>query len=214
MNKNDSNTKDTLLKAAVKVFAAKGFISATVREICQLANANVAAVNYHFGGKEALYTAVLEHVIRSAELFRQYPAEETTPEEKLAVYIRRKLHDIYAMDSATGVASDHWAIFLMEAANPSENLTILVERYVQPAVQELRSIVAELLATTPEDKRVQDCALSIWGQLIDPLVMMPMTDRLSPPRVRVQEDLNGFADHLIAFTIGGLKAIRNNKAPC
>ncbi len=212
MNKNDVSTKTALLEAAVKVFAAKGFSSATVREICQLANANVAAVNYHFGGKDALYSAVLEHVIgRRTELFRTGDRDpDASPEQRLEAYIRRKLRDIYALDGVTGLASDHWAIFLMEVANPSENLNLLVEQYVQAAVDELRGIVAELLNLPPMDQEVQDSALSIWGQLLDPLVMMPITDRLTPPRARVQEDLDRFAEHMVTFTLGGLLAIRDS----
>ncbi|WP_147820112.1 TetR/AcrR family transcriptional regulator [Salidesulfovibrio onnuriiensis] len=212
MSRNDMDTKTALLEAAVKVFAAKGFASATVREICQLANANVAAVNYHFGGKNTLYTAVLEHVIgRRTELFRQREYNgDASPEQRLEAYIRRKLHDIYVLDGTTGLASDHWSIFLMEVANPSENLNLLVEQYVQAAVEELRGIVAEMLEVAPVEQVVQDCALSIWGQLLDPLVMTPLTDRLSPPRARVQEDLERFADHMVKFTIGGLKAIRDS----
>ena len=44
-------TKDRLLAAACAVFADKGYRAATVVEICTAAEANIAAVNYHFGNK-------------------------------------------------------------------------------------------------------------------------------------------------------------------
>lgn len=57
---NDTLTRDRLLASARKLFANKGFRGATVREITHAAGANLGAVTYHFGSKEALHTEVLE----------------------------------------------------------------------------------------------------------------------------------------------------------
>ena len=55
----DAGTRERLLCAAREVFAARGVKEATVRDICALAQANVAAVNYHYGGKDRLFMACL-----------------------------------------------------------------------------------------------------------------------------------------------------------
>ena len=57
--KDDQSTRRRLLEAAGQVFAEKGFDRATGKEICARAAANTAAVNYHFGGMEGLYVAVV-----------------------------------------------------------------------------------------------------------------------------------------------------------
>ena len=54
-----------LLLAAESVFARKGFDGATVRDICDLAGMNVAAINYHFGDKERLYIETVRHATRA-----------------------------------------------------------------------------------------------------------------------------------------------------
>ncbi|MBI3492350.1 MAG: helix-turn-helix transcriptional regulator, partial [Acidobacteria bacterium] len=56
----DSETRDRLLRAAERLFADRGFKKVTVRDICRVARANVAAVNYHFGDKLGLYREVLQ----------------------------------------------------------------------------------------------------------------------------------------------------------
>ena len=60
-------TRNKLLEAAGQVFAEHGYHSATVREICMRAGANVAAVNYHFGDKLELYTEVLRRSVGAAQ---------------------------------------------------------------------------------------------------------------------------------------------------
>lgn len=61
---NDVSAKDVrnrLRDAAEKLFSKHGFADTSVRDITAAANCNVAAVNYHFGGKENLYTEVWRH---------------------------------------------------------------------------------------------------------------------------------------------------------
>jgi len=58
-----TNTKERILDAAEELFADRGFPSTSMRDITQGADANIAAVNYHFGSKEALLLAVLKRRI-------------------------------------------------------------------------------------------------------------------------------------------------------
>lgn len=55
----ESGAKRKLLDAAERLFAEKGFEAVAVRDITQVAKTNVAAVNYHFGSREALLTLVM-----------------------------------------------------------------------------------------------------------------------------------------------------------
>lgn len=55
----ESGSKRKLLDAAELLFAEKGFEAVSVRDITQQAKTNVAAVNYHFGSREALLTLVM-----------------------------------------------------------------------------------------------------------------------------------------------------------
>src|SRR6266850_7915162 len=66
-------TEKRLLEAAGEIFAEHGYRAATVRQICEKARANIAAVNYHFGDKEGLYRAALRSVHRASA--EKYPSK-------------------------------------------------------------------------------------------------------------------------------------------
>ncbi len=55
---NTVDTKSKILNVAQDLFAEKGFDGASIRDIAQRADVNIAAVNYHFKNKENLYWSV------------------------------------------------------------------------------------------------------------------------------------------------------------
>lgn len=55
-----SSTRERILATAEQVFAEGGVATSSLRTITSLARVNLAAVNYHFGSKEALIEAVYE----------------------------------------------------------------------------------------------------------------------------------------------------------
>ena len=55
-----SDTKTRILDCAEELFARDGFHNTSLRGLTALADVNLAAVNYHFGSKEALLEAVIE----------------------------------------------------------------------------------------------------------------------------------------------------------
>ena len=54
------NTRQKILDAAEKLFARQGFESTSLRSIIASAGVNLAAIHYHFRGKEGLIRAVIE----------------------------------------------------------------------------------------------------------------------------------------------------------
>ncbi|PLY05679.1 MAG: hypothetical protein C0625_12695 [Arcobacter sp.] len=59
---NLENTRDRLIKVAMETFAEKGYTKTSIRQLATKADVNIAAINYHFGGKDGLYQAVLEYI--------------------------------------------------------------------------------------------------------------------------------------------------------
>lgn len=60
-----ASTEDRLLVAAERLFAERGFAATSVRDITAEAGTSVAAVNYHFGGKDKLYRELFVRRLRA-----------------------------------------------------------------------------------------------------------------------------------------------------
>ena len=61
-----ASSRDALMEAGMVVFADEGFDGATAEAIAERAGVNKAMINYHFGGKEGLYKAILRAVFEPA----------------------------------------------------------------------------------------------------------------------------------------------------
>jgi AcrR family transcriptional regulator len=211
-NSQDQSTRQKLFEAAVQVFARKGYTQATVREICAAAGANVAAVNYYFGGKEKLYAEVLEAVFSDAHFdARAIGDPETPPEQRLENYVRAFLYSCYTSEEygpETGASLG--AIYLMEMANPSEALDEVVESYIRIEAELLRGILLELLGPdAPEDLR-WSCGGFIVAQVLAGITLRPIISRLHPDSPPVQERLEETVALITAFSLGGIENLRKS----
>lgn len=54
------DTKTRILDVAEELFSDQGFDRVSIRDITEVAKVNLAAVNYHFGGKDEMIAAVFE----------------------------------------------------------------------------------------------------------------------------------------------------------
>jgi AcrR family transcriptional regulator len=63
MADSPQDTKARILDVAEELFSEQGLDRVSIRDITEAAKVNIAAVNYHFGGKEELIAAVFERRI-------------------------------------------------------------------------------------------------------------------------------------------------------
>lgn len=61
-SRTPDRTREVLVRVALERFGTNGFDATSTREISKLAGANIAAIAYHFGGKEGLRTSCAEYV--------------------------------------------------------------------------------------------------------------------------------------------------------
>jgi TetR/AcrR family transcriptional regulator, regulator of cefoperazone and chloramphenicol sensitivity len=205
MSGHDRETRERLLRTAARLFADRGFKKVTVRDICRIAHANVAAVNYHFGDKLGLYREVVQlaaDVLRSTTDSAIQGAAGCAAEEKLRRFVEVQLRRML------GVERDDWIFRLInrEIADPTPAFDTLVDYGLRPRLEYLSSIVAEILGCAPQDPRVMRSVISVQTQAVAYLpngigARIGLKARLNPA------ETDEIARHITQFSLAGIHAL-------
>lgn len=204
VSSDQDSTRSRLIEVAGGVFADKGFRAATIREICEKAGANLAAVNYHFRDKEGLYHEVLASTIRTS--LERYPADggvsrEAPPTERLEGVVRAYMKRTLCQDQPT------WKGRLMarELVDPTGAVPKIIQDVARPVHDTLVEIIGQLAPGLDEEGRWL-CVQSVIAQCHffrhaqDVLVVLrPEWGELS-----VEERIVRLTEHITQFTLAGL----------
>ena len=165
-----AETRAQLIAAALEIFGRLGYEGATTRQIAKAADANLAAIVYHFGSKEALHLAVAEHVAKSI-LARIGPtlASISTPEATATPEAARAaLHSLVGtmVDVLLGSAdAERWARFIVrEQLQPNAAFDVIygfMENAMSTALH-----IATVILDTPEDDEIRLRTLTVLGQVL------------------------------------------------
>lgn len=204
-NSNSIETEKRLLEAAGEIFAQYGYRSATVRQICEKAGANVAAVNYHFRDKEGLYLAVLRSVPNAHA--EKYPSSlglkpGANAQQRLRAYVQSILQRVFD----EGRPGWHTKLIAREMIEPTRALDALLEEVARPVHQELGAIVSELLGPGADEAVVRRCTLSVMSQCVYYHHARTVIRRLYPEQKYSPEEIEELASHITQFSLAALKS--------
>jgi AcrR family transcriptional regulator len=210
--KDGIETRERLLDTACRVFAAKGFQDASIAEICEHAGANVAAVNYHFGGKDALYAEVWRHTF---ETFMQaYPLDgglpaDAPPEDRLFARVHALLQRVFD----DGRVGQCFRIGLRELVNPSAALENTKRELIGPHRKRTQALVRELLGSGASDEDVLYCEISIINQCLSVNFFKERRNFLLGHERLSKQAVETLARHITTFSLGGIRAVRESISP-
>ncbi|WP_395173909.1 MULTISPECIES: TetR/AcrR family transcriptional regulator [Roseibium] len=145
-----------LLKNAERLMAEKGIAATSVREITEESDANVAAVNYYFGGKTALLLDLLksrfEHL--DAALLERVSSIEAEAKGKTPS-VRELAKAYFDVITALGFNSktgklDPFILLIQRASAEQEAVLEQAQDYNAPGIAKLVDLMA---AEVPADRR-------------------------------------------------------------
>ena len=201
------STKKKILLAAGPIFAQKGFRGATVREICDSANVNLASINYYFGDKGQLYidTVIYARQMRAQQVPEPERQPNTTAEEQLRGYVEMLLKRMVALKSAP------WQVRLLmrEVMQPTDACRKMVREYFWPFLQGLMVLIDEIVGHELGPEQRLRLAFSIVGQCMYYRFAGDVTSLvLTEESFESGFDIEDLVDHVTNFSLGALLSIR------
>jgi AcrR family transcriptional regulator len=202
-NVASEQTRTRLIDAAGEMFAELGFHHTTVRQICQRAGANIAAINYHFRDKTGLYTEVVRQSMRAARLDAVRAAfdQNAPPEEILRAVIRARLESLRSLD----LGDWHFRIFAHELAKPTPAMNVVVNEAIRPLYSRMCALLGNILRLPPEHEKTRLCAHSIIGQILFYAFARPVISRLAPEMKMSATQIDLLANHITEFSLAYLR---------
>jgi TetR/AcrR family transcriptional regulator, regulator of cefoperazone and chloramphenicol sensitivity len=196
-------TRERIAEAAGEIFSERGYDGTTVRDICQRAGANIAAVNYYFGDKQRLY---VEAVVRAHRWrMEQAPLPEwsdaTPAETKLVDFITTFIRRVRSGPEDTW----HTKLVMREMADPTAACAELVQSSIRPQFEILLSILRELLPSDITAERLRLTGFSIVGQCLFYHFADPVIRNLLTSKEYSELDIAKLAQHILDFSLSSIR---------
>jgi AcrR family transcriptional regulator len=206
---NTIRTRKSLLEAAVSIFARKGFLNSTIAEICRQAGTNIAAVNYHFGSKETLYVEAWRFAFK--ESLNTFPPDGNVS-DKAPVEDRFRGHIQAAIGRIADKSNKEFWLVQKEFVNPTGLLEEAMREEITPIRNKTKNLVRELLGPHVSENEAFFCETGIMSMCLNPMVARSLLSenldvQMGPPKIK---DINAYTDHVVKFSMAGLKAIRKS----
>jgi AcrR family transcriptional regulator len=199
-----AQTRQQLLETAGIVFAAQGYERATSKEICRRAKANIAAVNYHFGGKEGLYAAVLEEAharLVSIDLVTLVARQVDDPAAGLRMFLAGIVKEIARKEQGA------WELRVLsrEMLAPTPMIERMLANQVAPKAKLIGGMIGGMLGLPPTHVAVSRCIVNLMGPCVMLLMVNDQVLGKILPSLKLEPE--ALVEHLVTFALGGIKAV-------
>ena len=205
--RNETGTRRKLLEVACRVFAEKGYRQTRTQDICRLAGVNLAAVNYHFGGKNGIYRAVwdlaLESTLENAEL------EPVLSSDADRDWLYRYVHACVLSVFDTGMPGVLRKLMTHEVANPSPISNDILANHIAPRYSELGAHLRAMLGKGATDYQIGCCVFAINALFGSIAINKTARRELFKGDKPAPGEIEQFAREICAFVIGGIRSLRS-----
>ncbi len=207
-----SQIQNRLLEAAERLFCEKGFAGTSVRDITSEAKCNVAAVNYHFGGKENLYKTIVQHHLRNLRDVRLASIKKVMSEPD--VNLEKLLHSFAAAFVEPLIDQDKGDRFMKmmirEMLDPHLPKNMFADEVAIPTLNKLGGALMELCPNLNQKQAIM-AIISIVGQLVHTIHLKKVFDTQHNIEIPVPA-FPEMIDHIIEFSAAGIRSLAKGES--
>lgn len=211
MTTQQIDTKQRLLDAAERLFALNGYQGTSLRAITAEAQANLAAVNYHFGSKEALLEAVLQRRLgplnkaREEHLRQVLNQAENSQSSPLCIDVLRAFVEPTLCFREEGTGARHFLLLIgRSVAEADEAVRQSFLRQVRPIFLLFKQCLRLALPQLPEKTLLARLHFTIGA--LHHVMCMPLQANIAPPELILQPDTSAMLDLLLPYLTAGMEA--------
>jgi len=130
-----NTTRNDIMEAARELFAKRSYEAVSVRDIVSQAGANVAAVSYHFGGKENLYREIVRQDLAALRSWiAEVRDENSTTRDKMEILVEGLLEIMTADNSVI-------LMVFNEGFTVSDRISDILEEHIFETFSMFREII-------------------------------------------------------------------------
>ncbi len=176
------NARDSIVKAALKLFAAKGYAASSIREICEEAGITKPVLYYHFKNKEHLYQELMLDIFNTTKknLLRLEKSHGSV-REKLKQFVHAEFKD--TIEDPYGIRLVFRMMFSPEEGYPYFNF---VEEYLRE-----RKIITRCIESIDDEmsqkNNPETTASAIMGMMLVRILEYMFTGRKTLTKKKAHE---------------------------
>ena len=203
-------TREAILAAAEKEFAAKGYGLGSMRAICKNAHANSALANRYFGSKENLYRTVAERLFGDLGAPMANLKAKVRDAKTWRAAVEEWVDDFLFMTIPTARAQKLCAgLFRQEVVNPTRFHEEFQRRFGKPVYNSLSDLLA---MAVKDEKELKLWCSYVWAQV----TVYALADKIwhasfRPEGVGVRAWAEEVRDHICATLFASVKFPRKTR---
>jgi AcrR family transcriptional regulator len=210
-------TQTRILDAAEELFLLHGFEGASMRMLTARAGVNLAAINYHFGSKDALIEAVLRRRLdpmnasRVAALDRLEAEAAGRPLDPAAIIGAFVGTSLRMIEDARGGGRNFIRLLGRTYTDPDKRIRALIGQLYAPAMERYKAAFVRALPDLPADELVWRMHF-MFGTLSYTLAATDTVQLIAGCKPEDRYDARLLEARLTAFLAAGLLAPLPNGA--